>query len=157
MTKEKTKDDLFGDMESLQRPRNIAFSNWFKAEKVGDTVQGYIVDVFYRPQEAKFKPARGITLKQTNGEFINVSIKRLPFVLALTDDLHLGDPLKVVFEKELTPKVNGYSPTKQFAYYGKKLPENAGNKTVRELDAEDMAHWQNAPQDTEDEEELKKF
>lgn len=123
--------------DATDRPSSKAWGNWKKFEKVGDMVQGYIRDVFYRPAEGIFKEARGITLEQPDGSLINVSIKRYDFILAKTDNLRLGDPLTVVFEEELAPKKAGNNPTKQFGYYGKNLPENLGNKTVAELDAID--------------------
>jgi len=126
------------ESNSLERPRDKAWTNWAKLENVGDKVQGYIRDVFFRPAQGEFKEARGITLEQTNGELINVAIKRYEFVLAKTDSLRLGDPLTMVLEKLIPARVKGYSPTKQFGFYGKNLEENKGNKTVRELDLEDM-------------------
>lgn len=126
--------------DATDRPSSKAWSNWMKFEKVGDKVQGYIRDVFYRKAEGIYKDARGITLEQADGKLINVSIKRLDFVLSKTDNLRLGDPLTVVFEEELPSKKVGHNATKQFGYYGKNLPENAGQKTVAELDAIDRGN-----------------
>lgn len=119
------------------RPSSKAWGNWKKFEKVGDMAQGYIRDVFFRKAEGVFKEARGITLEQKDGSLINISIKRYDFILSKTDGLRLGDPLTVVFEEELPPKKAGNNPTKQYGFYGRNLPENAGNKTVAELDAID--------------------
>lgn len=124
--------------DATDRPSSKAWGNWAKFEKAGDMVQGFIRDVFFRKAEGVFKDARGITLEQPNGQLINVSIKRLDFILAKTNNLRLGDPLTVVFEEELAPKKVGNNPTKQYGYYGKNLPENAGNKTVAELELIDM-------------------
>lgn len=133
------KDD-FADYkkDSLVRPYELAWENWSKFENVGDKVSGYIRDVFYRKAEGEFKEQRGITLEQTGGELINVAIKRLPFILEKTDNLRLGDPLTVELEKINEPRTKGYKGTKVFGFYGKNLEENLGNKTVSELDAEDM-------------------
>jgi len=129
----------FGNYKSdeLTKPRDLCWDNWAKFDKVGDSVQGFIRDVFYRGSEGQFSPQRGITLEQPNGEFINVGIKHISFVLAKTNNLHLGDPLTVVLEKEIPNATKGYSPTKQFAFYGKELDENLGNKTVLDLELED--------------------
>jgi len=124
--------------DATDRPSSKAWSNWMKFEKVGDKVQGYIRDVFFRKEEGIYKAARGITLEQPDGSFINVAIKRLDFILSKTDNLRLGDPLTIVFEEELKSKKPGYNPTKQFGYYGKNLEANASNKTVAELDAIDQ-------------------
>lgn len=124
--------------DSTTRPSSKAWGNWKKFDKVGDMVQGYIRDVFYRKAEGIYKDARGITLEQPDGSLVNVSIKRIDFVLGATDNLRIGDPLTVVLEEE---KESGKgNPTKIFGYYGKNLPENAGNKTVAELDAIDRAN-----------------
>ncbi len=139
--------------DATDRPSSKAWSNWMKFEKVGDKVQGYIRDVFYRKAEGIYKEARGITLEQPDGKFINVAIKHLDFILAKTDTLRLNDPLTIVFEEELPSKQKGYNPTKQFGYYGRNLPENAGNKTVAELEAIDRG---NGGQDSKRAEEEKK-
>ncbi len=119
------------------RPRDLAWTNWAKFEKVGDKVQGFIRDVFYRPEEGKYKEQRGITLEQEDGTFINVAIKRLSFVLAGTDEARLGDPLTVELVELKENK--GMSATKIFAYYHPKPSLNPDQKTVKELDAIDMA------------------
>lgn len=123
--------------DSLTRPRDIAWEAgaWFKMEKVGDKVQGYIADVCYRKAEGIYKEQRCITIKTLDGKYINVAVKRLPFVLSKTDGLRVGDPLTVVFESEI-PSDKG-NPTKVQGFYGKNLPENTG-KTVAELDIEDQ-------------------
>lgn len=131
--------------DKVSKPRNEAWSNWAKFEKVGDKVQGFIRDVFYRAEDKNpdgttaFQAARGITLEQPDGTLINVSIKRIPFVLSATDKARLGDPLTVEFTKQLPPRQKGYKGAKQFEFYTRNIDETAGQKTVAELDAEDMA------------------
>lgn len=125
--------------DALTKPRDMAWSNWAQFKKVGDKVQGFIRDAFYRPAEGLFKEQRGITLEQTNGELINVGIKRISFILDKTDNLRIGDPLTVILEKEVPSSTKGFSPTKVFAFYGTNLPENAGNPTVKELDTPENA------------------
>lgn len=122
--------------DSLTRPRDIAWESgaWFKMEKVGDKIQGYIADVCFRKAEGIYKEQRCVTIKTLEGNYVNVAIKRLPFILSKTDNLRIGDPLTVVFESEI-PSDKG-NPTKIQGFYGKNLPENTG-KTVAELDAED--------------------
>lgn len=128
--------------DTTTRPSSKAWGNWKKFDKIGDMIQGYIKDVFYRKAEGIYKDARGITLEQPDGTLINVSVKRIDFVLGATDGLRLGDPLTVVLEE--TKDSGKGNPTKIFGFYGKNLPENAGNKTVAELDAIDR---QNGGQD----------
>lgn len=119
---------------SLTKPRDLAWSNWASFEKVGDYVEGIIRDAFFRPAEGIFKDQRGITLEQEDGTLINVGIKRHDFVLNKTDGMRVGDPLRVELV-ELKPSDLG-NPTKIFGFYGKNLPENAGNPTVKSLDDE---------------------
>lgn len=136
--------------DTLTKPRDLAWAEpWAKFEKVGDKVQGFIADVFYRPAEGQYREQRGITLKQEDGKYINVGIKRtyendegktvpLSFVLKQTDDLRLGDPL-VIELVELKKSTNkGFSPTKVLGFYGKNLEANIGNGTVRELELQDI-------------------
>jgi hypothetical protein len=125
--------------DSLTKPRDLTWTNWAKFEKVGDKIMGYIRDVFYRPSDGLYKEQRGITLEQESGEMINVGIKRLPFILNKTDDMRLGDPLVIELTELKKPDSKGLNPTKIYSFFGKSLPENAENKTVRELEAEDIA------------------
>lgn len=124
--------------DALERPRDKAWSNWSKFENVGDKVQGYIRDAFFRAEDGVYKEQRGITLETVDGTLINVAIKRLPFILPKTDNLRMGDPLTVVLEEEKPSATKGYNATKIFSYYGKELPENAKNKTVKEMEDEDI-------------------
>ncbi len=126
--------------DATTRPSSKAWSNWAKFEKPGDMVQGVIRDVFYRKAEGIYKAARGITIEQQDGSLINVSIKRVSFVLEGTDNARLGDPLTVVLEDLKASKTPGYSPTKVFGYYTRNVPESEGQKTVKELDALDAAN-----------------
>lgn len=140
MTKDNTQYDFNNyQKDTLTRPRDKAWSNWAKFEKVGDKVQGFIRDAFYRPAEGMYKEQRGITLEQIDGTFVNVAIKRFPFILAHTDHLRIGDPLTVELTNEIPPKQKGFSPTKELSFFGKNLPENEGNPTVKELDDADRA------------------
>lgn len=164
MAKSKT-DPAFDNLDALTKPRDTAWSNWAKFEEVGDEVVGYIRDVFHRKAEGEFKEQRGITIEQANGELINVGIKRIPFILAKTDQLHIGDILKIVFEKELPPRQKGYKGAKQFGFYGKVMEENKDAPTVNQLENEDRkAHgdatddeWEDpisAPKQSEDEDPI---
>lgn len=125
--------------DALTKPRDAAWDNWAKFEEVGDKVQGFIRDVFYRPADGQYKEQRGITLEQPDGTFINVGIKRLSFILNKTDDMRLGDPLVVELTELKKSETKGFSPTKIISFFGKALDENKTNKTVRELEDEDIA------------------
>ncbi len=138
---------------ALTKPRDTAWAKpWAKFEKVGDKVAGYIRDVFYRPADGMYKEQRGLTLEQENGELINVAMKRLPFILNKTDDLHLGDPLVIELTDLQKSSTKGFNPTKIQSFFGKVLPENEGKKTVFQLEKEDMEKGGSlAPDGSEDE------
>ena len=128
--------------QSLTRPRDEAWDNWhsWKDAKVGDKVQGYIADAFYRPEEKNpdgsvaFRPQRGITLKPVDkGPFVNVGVKDIDFILAATDNLRIGDPLTIELTKIAAPQSKGKQGAKIFSYYGTNLPANTDKKTVKEL------------------------
>lgn len=123
--------------DTLTRPKDKAWSNWAKFENVGDKVQGYIRDAFFRPAEGMFKDQRGITIEQEDGSLVNVGLKR-NFTMDKTNTLRIGDPLTIVFEESKESSTKGYKPTKIFTFYGTNLPENATNPTVAELEAEDI-------------------
>lgn len=155
MAKEKKYDFEAYEKDPITLPRDKAWSNWAKFEKVGDKVQGYIRDVFYRKGEGEFPSQRGITLEQDDGELINVGIKRVPFVLAKINDYRLGDPLTIVYAEQLKPKQKGYKGAKRFEFYGRKMEENFSQKTIAELDQADMS-LQNV-KDVEEEAELEQL
>lgn len=136
--KEQKANNSLDDLEPLTKPRDLAWRAWQKFEKEGDEVVGYIRDVFYRPSEGDFDEQRGITLEKSDGTLVNIGIKRKPFILDKTDDLRLGDPLKMVLSELKPASTKGYSPTKIYSFMGKNLEENAGQPTVKELDEADM-------------------
>ena len=121
--------------DTLTLPRDEAWGNWksWKESKIGDKVQGYIVDAFYRPAEGDMRDQRGLTIKQADGVLVNVGVKFLDFVLKSTDDLRIGDPVTIEYTKQAQPQAKGQQGAKIYAYYGTNLPDNAGNKTVKEM------------------------
>lgn len=127
----------FNNLEARTKPRDKAWENWSKFQNVGDSYQGFIRDVFFKKGSADFPDQRVLTLEQPDGEFVNVGIKHIDFVLEKTNDLRLGDPVKVVFSKSIPPQVKGHSATKQFEFYGQNMTENASNQTVLELEVID--------------------
>ncbi len=123
----------------LTRPHDAAWGNGFaKFEKVGDKLEGIVRDVFYKAPEGIYKEQRGFTLELADGSLKNFGIKRDPyFAIRATDNVRLGDLLKVELT-ELRKNTKG-NPTKIYVFTAGTLPENAKNKTVKELEAEDMA------------------
>ncbi len=122
--------------DKISKPRNVAWGNWFKFEKVGDKVQGYIRDVFYRPAEGEFKEARGFTIEQADGTLINVATKRIPFIMAETDDFRIGDPITFELTELKKAETKGFSPTKIISTFGASIVKEG--PTVKELEAKEM-------------------
>jgi len=151
--------------DTLTRPRDKAWGNWksWKDSDIGDKVQGYIRDAFYRPEERDesgniaFREQRGITIEQTNGELINVGVKSMDFILSATDNLRVGDPLTIELTEIQKPASKARQGAKIFGYFGTNLPENEGNKTVKELTDEDKGQGgSSAPEEEVQGEELVK-
>ncbi len=150
--------------DTLTRPRDMAWSNWksWKESKIGDKMQGYIADAFFRPEEKDsmgniaFRAQRGLTIKLVDGTLQNVGVKYLDFVLAATDGLHIGDPITIELDKIL-PAPKGKNGAKVFAYYGTTLSANADKPTVKQLTDEDRkagGSKEPTPEETGDEETL---
>lgn len=125
--------------QTLTKPRDAAWENFAKFEKVGDKVTGIVRDVFYQPAAGQFGEKRGFTLEQADGKLVNVAMKRNPyFAIRSTNDVRLGDLLTVELSELRKAKVTGNSPTKIFGFSSGTLPENKGNPTVKELEMKDM-------------------
>jgi hypothetical protein len=136
--------------QELSRPMDAAWGNGFmKFEKEGDKVEGVLRDVFYKVPEGIYKAQRGFTLELADGSLKNVGIKREPyFAIRPTDNVRLGDLLTVELV-ELRKNTKG-NPTKIYSFTAGTLPENAGNKTVKELEAADMPAGEVDEVETED-------
>jgi hypothetical protein len=152
------------EKNQLTRPRDEAWGNWksWKESAPGELVQGYVADAFFRPEEKNpdgsiaFRSQRGITIKQPNGELINVGIKDFDFILKSTDGLRVGDPITIRYEKTEKPKMKGQNGAKVFSYFGTNLPENEANPTVKELTDEDrLAGGSELPEGEKTEDEIK--
>lgn len=131
--------------DKVSLPRNAAWGNWAKFEKVGDKVQGYVRDVFYRKAEGIYKEGRCFTLEQAGGELVNVATKRIPFIMAETDGFRMGDPITLELV-ELRPNEKG-NPTKIISVFGKKIATEG--PTVKDLEAEDMKANGGQPEGTD--------
>lgn len=125
--------------QELTKPRDKAWSEpWYKGEKVGDKITGIVRDVFVRPPEGDFKIQRAFTLETADGKLTNVGMKREPyFAIRPTNDVRLGDLLTIELSELRPSKTKGYSATKIYSFVSGTLPENDGNKTVKELEMED--------------------
>ena len=125
--------------KELTKPRDKAWENFAKFDKVGDKKVGILRDVFYRPAEGQYKEQRGFTLEEEDGTLCNVCLKREPyFAIRATNDVRLGDLLTVELSELRPSKTKGYNATKIFSFSSGTLPENAENPTVKALEEADM-------------------
>lgn len=109
------KDDLFNES-------NIPESNWFSFDKVGDRVQGEVMEVFDKPStNPTFEDQRVFVLKQKDGSLINVGIKKSKdYLMGRTNGVLPGDTLGFEFKAEIPPKVKGFHPAKSIEIYVRK-------------------------------------
>lgn len=115
-------DDLFSE-------DNIPESNWFKFEKVGDRVSGEIVEISEKPAKDIFPARRVFTLKQKDGEFMNVGISmNKNYLIGRTNSAKLGDIIGFEFKKEVPSSTKGFAAAKSIEVYIKHVaqePEQA--------------------------------
>lgn len=116
-------EDIF---DGLISEENVPESNWFKFEKVGDTVMGILVEVKDKPAVDVFPAQRVFTLKQKNGELMNVGIPnndspKSQYLLGRTRTAKLGDALGFSFVKEVPSATKGFAPAKSIEVYVKHL------------------------------------
>lgn len=118
MTKEKD------EFDALFSEENIPESNWFKFTTVGDKVMGTLVEVKDKPAMDVFPPQRVFTLKQKDGELINVGISmNKDYIIGRANSAKLGDLLGFEFKKEIPASKKGFSPAKSIEVYIKHVEQ----------------------------------
>src|SRR3990167_2969629 len=94
-------NDIFSDDTTIPQ------SNWFKFEKVGDSVQGELVEVF--EQEGKFGGQHVYVVRLADGSEINVALKDTTHRIQIQQlkSAENGDVVGFKFREEVdTGKVN---------------------------------------------------
>jgi len=114
------------DEKELFDKKNIPESNWFSFDKVGARVMGEVVEMFDKPStNPTFPDQRVFILKQKDGGFINVGIKKTSdYIIGRTNGVQPGDTVGFEFVKEIPPKTKGFHPAKSIEVYVKKAPAN---------------------------------
>lgn len=110
MTKEK--DDLFSD-------DNKATANWFKFEKIGDTVKGTLVGSSIKPARDVFPEQTVWELKQEDGSITNVASGKT-FVRNNMKRAKLGQIVGFKYESDYQTDANkakGMAPAKTIAVF----------------------------------------
>lgn len=106
--------------EELFDEKNIPESNWFKFDKVGDKVSGTLVEIKDKPAVSVYQPQRIFTLKQKDGELVNVGISlNKDYIIGRANSAKLGDTLGFAFIKEVPSATKGFAPAKSIEVYVK--------------------------------------
>lgn len=112
--------DQFEFDDSLYSDENIPESNWFKFEKVGDKVGGVLVETKDKPAKDQFPAQRVFTLKQKDGELVNVGISlNKEYIVGRANAAKMGDTLGFEFKKEVASATKGFAPAKSIEVYVK--------------------------------------
>lgn len=112
------KDDLFSK-------ENIPESNYFKFEKVGDRVSGFLVEVKDKPAKDQFPPQRVYVLKQHDDSLINVGISlNKDYIIGRANTAKMGDLLGFEFMKEIPSATKGFAAAKSIEVYVKHNESN---------------------------------
>ena len=100
--------------------KNIPESNWFKFEKVGDSVGGILVEVTDKPAKDIFPAQRVYTLKKSDGEMVNVGISmNKDYIIGRANSAKLGDILGFKFVKEVPSATKGFAAAKSIEVFVK--------------------------------------
>lgn len=122
MANEKDLDDLFSD-------ENIPESNFFKFEKVGDTVGGTLVEIQDKEGKDGFPPQRVFSLKQEDESVIKVGISlQKDYVIGRANTAKMGDKLGFKFEKEIPASKKGFHPAKSIEVFVKHIAQREDEK-----------------------------
>ena len=81
---------------------NVAESNWFKFEKVGDRIAGVLVTVEDNEGKGEYGPQRVFHLRQSDGQIIKVGISMSKdYVISRANTARMGDVLGFEYKKEV--------------------------------------------------------
>ncbi len=107
---------------------HIPQSNWFKFEKVGDSIKGTLRSHTVKPGNAGFGDQHvyelsrveinGVADEDTEAVY-NIGIKKTPsdFVANKLKKAQIGQRIGMVFEKEIPPSQKGYKAAKSITPY----------------------------------------
>ena len=100
--------DVFSDKNKV-----VPESNFFKFEKVGDSVSGYLVSVRLQEGKGAYGPQKIFLLEQSDGEEVSVGIAMSKVgVINVMRNAKVGQLIGFKFVKTLAPKTPGFQPTK---------------------------------------------
>jgi hypothetical protein len=120
----KKEEDIF---DGLYSDENIPESNWAKFEKVGDHYEGILVEIKDKPAKDVFPAQRVYSLKQKDGEIVNVGIGlNKDYVIGRANSAKMGDILGFKFVKEVPSATKGFAAAKSIEVFVKHVEGNEG-------------------------------
>jgi len=116
------------DAKDIFKEENIADSNWFKFEKVGDAIHGTLVSVKDKEGQDGFGPQKVYELLLSNGEYWNVGISvKKSYIIDRMRRAQIGQVVGFKFLKEVPSKKKGYAPAKSIEVY---MPKDGNGKYI---------------------------
>jgi hypothetical protein len=112
MTDTIIQDDFFSE-------KYVPKSNWFKFEKVGDTIAGVVVDIFEKQGQGDFPDQKVFAIKTGAGaDETLVPIKKTnDYHMTRTKNVKIGDKLGFKYEKDIPPTQKGKQAAKSIAVF----------------------------------------
>lgn len=105
-------------MDSIFDDNNLAQGKaWFKFEKVGDAVSGILIKKWSTEAKGDFKAQYAFSLKQDNGEVVNVGIRQSDYSTPRVEGMKIGDKAGFKFKEEVPAKKKGYAAFKVVTIY----------------------------------------
>ena len=106
----KEKDDFFSD-------ENIAQSNWFSFEKIGDSIKGTLIATRHQLGKDQYPDQKVYELKTEEGIWnVGISVNK-NYIIDRMRNVKLGQIVGFMFKDEIPSKTKGYAPAKSIEVY----------------------------------------
>lgn len=117
MTAQK-KDDFFSE-------ENVAQSNWFSFEKVGDSIKGTLTAKRFQQGTGDYPDQEVYELLTESGEMWNVGISVVKrYVIDRMRNVKIGQVVGFMFKKEIPSKTKGWAAAKSIEVYVGEINED---------------------------------
>ena len=119
------KNDIFSD-------DNIAQSNWFKFDKIGDKISGTLIETFEKEASGDFDAQKVYVILDENGEEYNVGFSvGKTFIHTRMKTAQIGQYIGFNFVKEMPSRTKGYASAKSVVPY-KQVDKETGKPVLNE-------------------------
>lgn len=112
-------NEVDAQLDGLMSDENKVSSNWFKFEKVGDSISGVLLGMRREESKNGFPPQLVFEVRNKAGDEFNVPLRATkgdsdePSAYATQSKRwQVGDLVAFKFEKELPPQTKGHKPAK---------------------------------------------